>query len=96
MDSNRIFENLMNAMPRPEGKEDWVYKDIRWLTTKLWESFTDMIGKDNYLVIVQMTRNFPDEPNVEYVGAQLFISPEGMKNISEYVKNKPDGSKVVK
>lgn len=93
MENNRDLKSILNLMdsitpPPPEGKEDWIYKDIRWLTKEFQDKlFNEIIGNGNYLVLAISTRTFKDSGDERFFGGQYFISPQGMENIEEYNKS---------
>jgi len=75
---NTLLEGVDFTPPSPAGKEDWVYRDIPLVAKRYWHFLTkELLGEENYMFIAGTDRG-------DSVRGQLFISPQGMKNLSAF------------
>lgn len=67
-----------------EGKtyraDGWVYRDIPTrFSHKMWNRFLEILGEENYVILVKSVSIVDD-----WIRGQFLISPQGMKNLTEY------------
>ncbi len=85
---NDQLTGIIGAMPKPEGCEDWVYRDLdAWLDEEYWTKFMGILGEGNYKMLAGSRKT--DENGVRWYRAQFLFSPTAMENLREYNKNKP-------
>lgn len=59
---------------------DWTYYRTPYSTEDAMQQFFDIVGKDNYFVSSGVSRHFG-------TSLSMYVSPEGMKRIDQYVKD---------
>ncbi len=65
-----------------DGTEDWIYKDISWMTKEYMIKFVDIIGKENLHWISGASRN--SEDGTVFMRGSVLVSPQGIENAKEY------------
>ena len=71
---------LMGPTPPYPG---YVYRDFRAMPRDMWLNLIDIIGDENIKVCAADQRQLPP---AEMCRAQIFISPKGQENWSNYLK----------
>lgn len=66
------------GLPRPPGKENWVYRDLPKMREDFFDKFVELVGSENIAWITQAKYEYEDGI---YKRGQLFISPEGIERL---------------
>lgn len=67
--------------------DGWEYRDVPTrMRPDLWDEFLDIIGAGNYRLLTLAT--YEDG----YKRGQMFVSPDGLKNLREYDARKSAGT----
>ena len=72
---------MISDMPRPEGQEGWVYRDIPWCPIHMWNAIMSVAG-DGQVAFVGGSR-CPDRG----VRGQVFVSPAAAERMKEYARD---------
>lgn len=89
-DAMKSLDQLIDeSMPRPEGKEDWAYRDMySWLRADFWSDFLGILGEENYMLLATSERRSPTD-NQMYHRGQFLISPTGMNRLRAHNASQP-------
>lgn len=74
-----LHEKMRESTAKAWGKPGWAYRDLPNMLPEFWFQLLDWIGVDEYKLITQAERTWPD--GVETIRGQILISPIGLKNL---------------
>lgn len=66
---------------------DWRYKDVALTTKTAWLELLDILGPDNYRILVFSERAHKGD---QLCRGQIMVSPTGMENAAKYILENPD------
>jgi hypothetical protein len=73
------------AMPRPEGKEDWSYRDLPKVREDFFAELLALIGEEN---IHWLTRAQYVHDGEVFKRGQMFVSPAGLERLRVHIASK--------